>query len=262
MVLRGMYGEVDTARRVRRGGAIELRASRLVLVGASALALAGCRSATAPVPPVPEKVFSFEARNEIQQTGADPVDAGNAQVGVMFSVSLPDSVSPADLAKIQQVDVLWPNKYVRTPILGGFQVNGDSLTASQLLADRTDGLPKGFYTLEVQFTDGQKITKTQYCDGALLMGPDIQSFTVDSTGLQLAWWILPITGQTHTWRMYLERVQPPPDTVLLSLPGDTATGNDHMTEAFDYAFQPDEAYALVMDMENTCNHREVRIPIA
>jgi hypothetical protein len=148
-----MYGEVDTARRVRRGGAIELRASRLVLVGASALALAGCRSATAPVPPVPEKVFSFEARNEIQQTGADPVDAGNAQVGVMFSVSLPDSVSPADLAKIQQVDVLWPNKYVRTPILGGFQVNGDSLTASQLLADRTDGLPKGFYTLEVQFTD-------------------------------------------------------------------------------------------------------------
>jgi hypothetical protein len=62
--------------------------------------------------------------------------------------------------------------------------------------------------------------------------------------------------------MYLERVQPPPDTVLLSLPGDTATGNDHMTEAFDYAFQPDEAYALVMDMENTCNHREVRIPIA
>ncbi len=189
------------------------------------------------------------------------MDGANAQVAAAFSVSLPDTVSPTDLAKIQQVDVLWPNNYVRTPIPGGFQVNGDSLTASQLLTDRTDGLPKGPYTLEVQFTDGQKITKTQYCDGALLVQPAVNSFTVDSTGLQITWWILPVGGQTHTWRMYLERVQPAPATVVLSLPGDTATDNDHMTESSDYAFQPDEAYVLVLDMENDCNHREVRIPI-
>ncbi|MEJ2679267.1 MAG: hypothetical protein P8174_09375 [Gemmatimonadota bacterium] len=214
----------------------------MVLMVAGALALAGCKSATAPVPPVPEKAFSFRAWNEIQQTGVDPIDGANAQVAAAFSVSLPDDVSPADLAKIQQVD-------------------GDSLTASQLLTDRTDGLPKGTYTLEVQFTDGQQITKTQFCDGALLMQPGVNSFTVDSTSLQITWWILPAGGQTHTWRMYLERVQPAPATVVLSLPGDTATDNDYVTEAFDYAFQPDEAYALVLDMENDCNHREVRISI-
>lgn len=216
------------------------------------LVVAGCGDAAGPA--VPKEDFSFKVQNEIQQAGANPA---NAQVAVRFSVSVPGDVPSADLAKIQEIDVLWPNNYVRTPILSGFQADGDSLTATRLLADRTDGLVEGSYTLEVQFTDGKQVTDQQYCDGRLLDPPTIDVLVADSAGVSIRWHA---PSGFHYWSLYLERLQPAPATVLLTAVSGSASGGS-MGAGFDYDFQPDETYALVMDLENTCNHREIRFPV-
>jgi hypothetical protein len=221
-------------------------------VSCGVLTVAGCKDAAGPA--VPEEDFSLKVQNEIQQNGVDPA---GAQVAVRFSVSLPGDVSPTDVSKIQLVDILWPNNYVRTPILSGFQPDGDSLTATRLLPDRTEGLPAGTYTLEVLFQDGQQISDRVYCDGNMLGSPVVQSLTKDSASLQIA---VGMPNQELHWTMYLERVQPAPDSVLVTLPGGFG-GFGTLRAAFDYDFQPDEAYALVMELENLCNHRVVRIPL-
>lgn len=230
-----------------------VRIGRLVTwVSCGVLTVAGCRDAAGPA--VPEEDFSFKVQNEIQQTGSDPTDA---QVAVRFSVSLPGDVPPTDVAKIQQVDILWPNNYVRTPIVSGFQPDGDSLVATRLLPDRTEGLPAGNYTLEVLFQDGQQISDFVYCDGVVLGAPTVQSLTMDSASLQIA---VGMPNQQLHWSMDLVRVQPAPDSVVLTLPG-AFGGGGTLRAVFDYDFQPDEAYALVVELENRCNHRTVRIPL-
>lgn len=216
------------------------------------LALAGCKSAVGPA--VPAADFSFKAQNDITQT---TIDGSSSQVAVRFTVSLPGDVDPADLAKIQSVDVLWPNNYIRTPILGAFEAEGDSLTATQLLTDRTDGLAQGIYTLEVTFVDGQTVTAQRLCDGAILSAPTISVLDVDSAGVSIHWRAPPVY---HAWEIYLERTQPAPTTVVMPPITGSATGGT-MGAGFDYAFQPDEAYDLVMEMENACNHRLIDLPI-
>ncbi|HKJ92354.1 MAG TPA: hypothetical protein VJ957_04255 [Longimicrobiales bacterium] len=216
------------------------------------LLLVGCKDAAGPA--VPSQKFSFKAQNEIQQVGTD---AASAQVAVRFSVSLRGDVDRADIAKIQQVDILWPNNYVRTPILSGFQPDGDSLTATRLLTDRTEGLPMGTYTLEVLCQDGQQIEDWQYCSGNLLSPPTINDLTTDSSSVYLAW---NPPYQPHRWRLYIDRVQPAPTTTVTEDNQGTANGGS-IRAAFDYDFQPDEAYNLVMEMEDACNLRVIRFPI-
>jgi hypothetical protein len=217
------------------------------------LALAGCKDAAGPA--VPKEDFSFKVQNEIQQTGTSP---DSAQLAVRFSVSVPGDVPTADLSKIQQVDILWPNKYVRTPILSGFQADGDSLTATRILVDRTDGLLQGVYTLEVFFIDGQQITDTRYCDGNLLAAPTIDELVIDSTSVYMAW---QPPSQYHRWHLYLKRVQPAPEEVVTDGVAGAGSGS-RFKASFDFAFQPGATYVLIMEMENDCNHRVISLPVS
>jgi hypothetical protein len=216
------------------------------------LALAGCKGVMKPA--VPASEFSLEAQNEITQT---TIDGSNSQVAVRFTVSLPGNVPPADLAKIESMAVLWPDDNTRTPILGAFEAEGDSLRATQLLSDRPDGLSKGSYMLEVTFVDGQTTTIQTLCDGTILSAPAITVLNVDSTSVNMQWYAPPVY---HMWEIYLERTQPAPTTVVVPPTTGTADGGS-MQVGFNYAFQPDEAYDLVMELENTCNHRVIDLPI-
>ena len=212
--------------------------------------LAGCGgSATAPTP---EKNFDVYVQNYANQFGSSP---GSTETDSVLFLVRPGTVPAGDLAKIQTMNMTWPNGTMSTPLDTTFRYTASNGVASRTVVAVDSGLPTGTYTFEAAFTDGEQIRKELDFDGHVIPPTTGVSVQDSRTFLQVSW---DSPALPHYYHVALTADG---DTVASAGPQHVDEGGVTMVIGFDYPQPADSLYDLILILRDDYNVREVHIPV-
>jgi hypothetical protein len=230
--------------------------NRLALVALVAVSaqLAAC-SEDVTGPPIPADTFRLEVRNWFN---TDPIRGVDESL-IEFQAVLPNTVTEAELAKIQAMAVRFPALAPKIPIPVDFEPRGDGTVSARATYDRGGGgLTAGEYTLEVEFVTGDTVTAVTSIEYHGINPPEILEVESleGSAGMR---WHAPAAA--HEWRVTLQRFDAESETVIADGAFGTSGGGGTFAIAYDFDRDPDAVYGLVLVMTNSECYRRWVVPL-